>query len=344
MLGLIFGASISNIIAMRNSTILIVLASLLIFTGCRVESAPEPKTTIGSDYQVMVICDDDIWDGDLAMAVCDLLETDIPGLVRPEGYFNIVKQVDPLSATDMDKRYGIIFKVELSAASVEPKYSITNDIYARPQIILTLTAANIEQAIGYIYTHADELREVMNESERNEAIKTANGKPAKQLMDDFAKSTGYNMLIPHSFSKANPADEELTWYIRDYANKAQYIFAFTTDYDPEASIEDESATIANAINNKFNTISSKGASGSYMQISPYREIVADVLNINGRPMLELRGCWEVENDYMGGSFTAYTIFDAETSRATVVAFAIYAPEDTQRNLMRELECLIYTLE
>lgn len=344
MLGLIFGASISNIIAMRNSTILIVLASLLIFTGCRVESAPEPKTTIGSDYQVMVICDDDIWDGDLAMAVCDLLETDIPGLVRPEGYFNIVKQVDPLSATDMDKRYGIIFKVELSAASVEPKYSITNDIYARPQIILTLTAANIEQAIGYIYTHADELREVMNESERNEAIKAANGKPAKQLMDDFAKSTGYNMLIPHSFSKANPADEELTWYIRDYANKAQYIFAFTTDYDPEVSIEDESATIANAINNKFNTISSKGASGSYMQISPYREIVADVLNINGRPMLELRGCWEVENDYMGGSFTAYTIFDAETSRATVVVFAIYAPEDTQRNLMRELECLIYTLE
>lgn len=344
MLGLIFGASISNSTTMRNTTILLALASLLIFTGCRVESGPEPKTTIGSDYQVMVICDDDIWDGDLAMAVCDLLETDIPGLVRPEGYFNIVKQVAPQNATDMDKRYGIIFKVELSAASTEPKYSVTNDLYARPQIILTLTAANIEQAVGFIYSHADELREVMNESERNEAIKAAYGKPAQQLMNDFSKSTGHKMLIPHSFFKANPADEELTWYIRDYPNKAQYIYAFTTDYDPEVSIEDESATIVSAINNKFNTISSKGADGSYMQISPYREIVADVLNINGTPMLELRGCWEVENDYMGGSFTAYTIFDAETSRATVVIFAIYAPEDSQRNLMRELECLIYTLE
>lgn len=344
MLGLKFEASISNITAMRHSTILLTLASLLIFTGCRVDSTAEPKTTIGSDYQVMVICDDDIWNGDLAMAVCDLLESDIPGLVRPEGYFNIAKQVDPQSATDMDKRYGIVFKVELSAASTEPKYSVVSNIYARPQIILTLTAADAEQAVSYIYSHADELREVMNESERNEAIKAASGKPAKQLMDDFAKNTGHTMLIPYSFSKANPADEELTWYIRDYANKAQYIFAFTTDYDPEVSIEDESATIANAINHKFNTISSKGADGSYMQISPYREVVADVLDINGTPMLELRGCWEVENDYMGGSFTAYTIFDSETSRATVVIFAIYAPEDTQRNLMRELECLIYTLE
>lgn len=329
---------------MRTSSLLIALTALLIITGCRVEPGPEPKTTIGRDYEVMVICEDDVWKGELAMAVCDLLEEDIPGLVRPEGYFNIVKQVDPKSATDMDKRYGITFKIELSPASVEPSYTVAYDIYARPQIILTLHASSIEQAMGYIYTHADELREVMLESERNEALKAAYGKPAKQLMADFKNSTGYNMLIPHSFSKANPADESLTWYIRDYKNKAQYIFAFTTDYDPEVSIENESSLIANAINSKFNTISSKGAHGSFMQISPYREIVADVVTVNDMPMLELRGCWEVENDYMGGSFTAYAIFDAESSRATIIVFALYAPEETQRNLMRELECLIYTLE
>jgi hypothetical protein len=47
---------------------------------------------------------------------------------------------------------------------------------------------------------------------------------------------------------------------------------------------------------------------------------------------------------MGGSFTAYAIFNPETATATVVVFALYAPEDSHRRLMHELEDLIYTLE
>ena len=105
-----------------------------------------------------------------------------------------------------------------------------------------------------------------------------------------------------------------------------------------------SADIVNAINAKFNTIASKDVNGSRMQINTYRDIVADIVEVNNCKLLELRGCWEVSTDYMGGSFTAYTIFDPATSTATVIVFALYAPEDSQRNLMHQLEDLIYTLE
>ena len=81
-----------------------------------------------------------------------------------------------------------------------------------------------------------------------------------------------------------------------------------------------------------------------MQIDRYRPVVVDTVEVNNKTVLELRGCWEVSTDYMGGSFTAYTIFDPATQKATVIIFALYAPEDIQRNLMRELEALIYTLE
>ena len=330
---------------MRNLTsILAIIASILMLTACRTKATSEPDTTLGSDYQVVVICEDELWNGELSTAVRNLLEDDVPGLVRPESYFDIVKQVSPDNIEERDRRYGLTFKLEISPAYNEATYKVANDIYAQPQTIVTLSAANVEEAIAFMEANADELREVMNESERIEAIKAAKSVPAEQLMDDFEGSTGYRMLIPHGFFKAKTANEELTWYLRDYPNKAQYIFTFTTDYNPELSIEDESAEIIDAIDNKFNTIKSKDVSNSYMQISPYREVFVDVKEINGIPMLELRGCWEVENDYMGGSFIAYTIFDEETSRATVVIFALYAPEDYQRNLMRELESLIYTLD
>ena len=329
---------------MRTSTIIITILTLITLTGCRVKSGQEAKTTVGRDYQVVVICDDDAWKGDLSMAVCDLLEEDIPGLVRPESYFDIVKQVSSQNATDADKRHGILFVIKLTPSNDAPSYKLTSDIYAHPQLILTLTASNVEQAVKYIESHTTELRDIMMASEREEALKDAKGKPAKQLMADFKESTGYGMFIPHSFSKANPADESITWYIRDYKNKAQYIFAFKTDYNPDASIATESSEIVNAINTKFNTISSKDVNGSYMQVDLYRPIAADLIEVNGQAMLELRGCWEVAHDYMGGSFTAYTIFDPTTSSATVIIFALYAPEDAQRNLMREMEALIYTLE
>ena len=328
----------------KIATIITTIAMLATTTGCRVESTPDAKTTVGKDYQVVVICDDEAWKGDLSMAVCDLLEEDIDGLVRPQGHVDIGKQVSLNKATDADRRYGITLVIKLAPTTEEPSYKVTSDIYARPQIIVTLTAANAEQAIDYIKSHTAELREVMTASEREEALKAAKGKSAKQLMEDFKNSTGYSIVIPHSFSKANPADESLTWYIRDYKNKAQYIFAFSTEYNPESDIATESKAIVDAINAKFNTIASKDVTGSYMQIDMYRPVVVDVVNVNDRKMLELRGCWEVARDYMGGSFTAYTIFEPETSTATVVIFALYAPEEAQRNLMREMEALIYTLE
>ena len=330
---------------MRHSTtILSAIAALLLVVGCRVESSPETRSTAGKDYQVVVLCDNDIWEGDVADAVCDLLEEDIPGLVRPQGYFDIVKQVPSNEATEFDKKYGIVLSVKVSPSNEAPSYKVATNTYAQPQIIITIEASTTAQAVEFIKANTEELREVMIASEREEYLKGAKRKPAKQLMEDFTQATGYTMLIPANFSKANPADETLTWYIRDYKNKAQYIFAFNTEYNAEAGVQSVSADIVNAINAKFNTIASKDVNGSRMQINTYRDIVADIVEVNNCKLLELRGCWEVSTDYMGGSFTAYTIFDPATSTATVIVFALYAPEDSQRNLMHQLEDLIYTLE
>ena len=282
---------------------------MLLVVGCRVESSPETRSTAGKDYQVVVLCDNDIWEGDVADAVCDLLEEDIPGLVRPQGYFDIVKQVPSNEATEFDKKYGIVLSVKVSPSNEAPSYKVATNTYAQPQIIITIEASTTAQAVEFIKANTEELREVMIASEREEYLKGAKRKPAKQLMEDFTQATGYTMLIPANFSKANPADETLTWYIRDYKNKAQYIFAFNTEYNAEAGVQSVSADIVNAINAKFNTIASKDVNGSRMQINTYRDIVADIVEVNNCKLLELRGCWEVSTDYMGGSFTAYTILE-----------------------------------
>ena len=335
-----------NISSMKRIFYLFVVPAVAVMAmaGCKVKPGPEPKTTAGKDHQVVVIADDDVWHGELAYAVCDVLEQDIPGLVRPEGYFDIVKQVSSKSATDIDKRYGLILTFNIQPTEVETTYKLSENVYARPQYLLTITAPNVEAAVSFVEQNGDMIRATFEECERNESLADDKRKPAKQLMADLKSHVGVDMLIPANFSKANPADEELLWYIRDYKNKAQYIFAFTVPCSADMSAKDKSVAVAEAINAKFNTITSKGASGSYMRITDYYPLERALVDVNGRKMIELRGRWDVANDFMGGSFVAYALEDGAADELDVIIFALYAPEDGHRNLMREMEYLVYTIK
>jgi hypothetical protein len=127
--------------------------------------------------------------------------------------------------------------------------------------------------------------------------------------------------------------------------RADYIFAFTTPVDTTMPRDMQALSVMSAIDNKLATISSKGAKHSYMRLSnePSSMSFTPDVPIAGREWLEIRCWWEVANDFMGGPMVAFVNVDAATAKATVIMFALYAPEEPQRNLLRELEHLVYTI-
>ena len=71
----------------------------------------------------------------------------------------------------------------------------------------------------------------------------------------------------------------------------------------------------------------------------------DVKNITvrGEYALEARGLWYMENDMMGGPFVSHARVDRPNGRVVVVEAFVYAPEKKKRDLMRQLEASLYTL-
>lgn len=331
---------------MRYYITLCMLAASMLFGACTVKNTTSKKTTAGEPYDVVVVCDDNVWRGDLSYAVCDLLEEPLPGLTRPQGYFNIVKQVTPKGATDIDKMYPNLLVLSVNPAVNEATYSVSKNVYARPQTVVTITAPSVASAVEFVAEAEDALREEFERGERNNSNNYYAQGPAEQLMADFKAHTGMEMLIPANFFKATTREKDLLWYIRDYPSRAQYIFAFKTPCDPSLPDDMQALSAMGAINTMFSTISSKGASGSYMRISsePQSMAVTYDVDINGRMWTEMRGWWEVANDFMGGPFVGFVNVDKEASEALVIVFGLYAPEDPQRNLLRELEHLIYTVK
>ena len=329
---------------MKNRVLLFIAFVMAFSCGCTVRNTLPEKTTAGEAYDVVVICDDESWRGDLSYAVCDLLEESAPGLTRPQGYFNIVKQVAPRSASDIDRKYPNLFVVSINPTVDEATYAVSKNLYARPQTVVTVTAPSVASAVALFDEAEDAIREEFENGERNKSNRYYSVNPAELLMADVKEHTGLEMIIPAHFYNANTADKELLWYIRDYPARAQYIFAFKTPCDTTLPVDMQALSVMGAIDQKLATISSKGASGSYMRLSnePSSMSFRSDIDINGRVWFEVRGWWEVANDFMGGPFVGYTTIDEKSSEALVVIFALYAPEDPQRNLLRELEHLIYT--
>lgn len=324
--------------------VLVMTFASLALASCTVKSTIPERTTAGDAYDVVVVANDDVWRGELSYAICDLLEASAPGLTRPQGYFNIVKHAAPERVSEIDRKYPNLLVVSINPAVAEASYVISNNVYARPQTILTITAPSVKACVDYVETNAVALREELERGERNNSNRYYAQRPAKELMADFKNHTGVEMVIPAGFFKANTRDKELLWYLRDYPTRAQYIFAFKSAVDPTLPVDMQALSVMGAVDAKLATISSKDAKGSYMRLSnePQSLTITPDIDINGRNWLELRGWWEVAGDFMGGPFVGYVTIDEATSEALVVMFALYAPEDPQRNLLRELEHLIYT--
>ena len=63
----------------------------------------------------------------------------------------------------------------------------------------------------------------------------------------------------------------------------------------------------------------------------------------GKYAAKLTGRWRVEGDLMGGPFVSLTVVNSERLELLTVESFVYAPNQYKRNIMRQLEAILYTL-
>jgi hypothetical protein len=71
--------------------------------------------------------------------------------------------------------------------------------------------------------------------------------------------------------------------------------------------------------------------------------VYNVREHNGNYASEMRGLWRLLNDFMGGPYISLAQLDIENQRVVVAFGYVYAPSKDKRNLLRQVEAMIYTL-
>jgi len=68
------------------------------------------------------------------------------------------------------------------------------------------------------------------------------------------------------------------------------------------------------------------------------------IDFKGHFAVEMRGMWDLEGDFMGGPFLSYTFVDPRNNRIFTIDGFVYNPNEEKKDLVRQLEAILYTLD
>ena len=311
-------------------------------------SQSNKKPIQGGAYEVLVICNNAEWESKLGTMLRSLLEQPVEMLNQTEPMFNVLR------ITSNDFRHLLvqhrnILKIVISDKVTDAQIVAQYDVDAAPQIVLTFQAPSQKAAIEYLETNGEALLKVLEIAERNRTIAYAEKHNVAVLNDILKKEFDVTARIPKGYELRSQSKDFL-WASYEFPVASQGFFCYSYPYTGKGSL---TADYLIAMRNNFARRIPGPSDGSYMitveqipdaegNTRPFRPIYRSVV-VNGKEWIEMRGFWDVENDYMGGPFVSYTTVNNATNEVFTIDCYVHSPKYGKRNYLRPLEHLVYLI-
>ncbi|MBR0393898.1 MAG: DUF4837 family protein [Alistipes sp.] len=328
------------------------ICMLLIATGCDSFNSlsRNNKATQGSPYELLVVCNNTEWEGKVGEALRSLLEQPVPMLNQNEPMFNVLR----ITAGDFKNllvQHRNILKVVVSQKATRAAIVAQYDVEAAPQIVLTLQGPTQESMLEYLAENGEALLQVLEMAERDRTVRYAEKYANHTLSKIIKEVVGVDFRVPKGYV-LRAQSENFVWASHEYPTASQGFFIYSYPYKSKGSLSVEYLV---AMRNKFAKRIPGPSDGSYMitvEEIPDADGVHStplmpeyrVLEIEGRKWIELRGFWDVENDFMGGPFVSYTTIDAASGNIVTLDCYVHSPKYGKRNFLRPLEHLVHLIK
>ena len=296
---------------MKNLGIFLVIISFLIScdSGNNKRVLSEANGRINN---LLIVMKNSEWQGEIGDELRKFIAEPVLGLPQPEAQFE-VSQVPLESFGSMFKASRSILKIGIAD---ENSFTISTDVYASPQKIITITGKNKQELKNVIQKNSASIISEFKDSDlravRNKILK---GYWKPSTIETFNKQ-GYTIKIPKNYSKVED-NGDFVWYrYHLFGGNSMEVISYTI---PITSEDDENGnnivTNRDAIGEKY--IPGQ-IEGSYMITEEaYTPHIFEV-ELDGKKAFETRGKWEVKNVYMAGPFLSYTVVDKPNNRLVVV--------------------------
>jgi hypothetical protein len=294
----------------------------------------------GRPYEMLVVIDKAMWERPAGRALFNVLDTDVPGLPQPERSFRI-SNVGPEHFDRGFRIFRNIIDVDIQPIYTQPKLKYSRDSYSSPQMIMTIQAPDEQSFEEFVTNNRQVILDFFTKAEMNRQINLLKKKHSEVVSDKVGSMFGCDVWVPVDMERYKEGKDFL-WASNDRntsdvsMNFVIYSYPYT---DKDTFTKDYFVHKRDSVM-KINIPGSR--EGQYIQTD------ADYVNVKniavkGDYGFEARGLWYMENDMMGGPFVSHARVDRPNGRVVVVEGFIFAPEKNKRDLMRQMEAALYTL-
>lgn len=331
---------------MKNITRLLPISlfsfvAVMIFTGCgdMERSGLQPST--GGTNEILVVTNSEtLWKGRIGKTIQEYFGGILPGLPQSENRFNLA-HIPEDNLSKMLRIHHNVFIVDVNSEFEEPILETRKDLWSSPQRVVKMTVPSEASFFEEFEENKEAFLELFDANERRRVNEAYGAIEDYKITDKLKKDYQVDMLIPKSFFVATEADNFI-WLRREAERFSQAIMIYTYPYtDTIAFNYDRIIEVRDSITKKYIPGPSEG---SYMKVSMIEPPVIRRFDFNGNYTVELRGLWELEGDFMGGPFLNYTLVDKRTNRVVTADGYVYNPGRDKRDLIRQIEALLYTLD
>ena len=137
-----------------------------VFASCGLKGN---HTSSGRAYELLVVVDHGVWDRAAGRALHDALDSDMPGLPQSEPSFRIM-YTSPKDYDSTLKLIRNIIIVDIQDIYTKASFKYAKDVYANPQMILTIQAPNEEEFEKFVEENKKTIVDFFTRAEMNRQI------------------------------------------------------------------------------------------------------------------------------------------------------------------------------
>ena len=318
-----------------------ILLTALVLPSCKKggKSLYTP-TSSGRPYEVLVVMDKNMWEEPAGRALYDVLDKDVPGLPQSERSFRI-SQIPPDRLQRSFKIFRNIIIADIQPGFyTQPKLKYSRDVYAVPQMILTIQAPSEESFAEFVEKNGQVIIDFFTKAEMNRQIKILKGEHSPAISAKVGSIFGCEAYVPEELQKYKQG-EDFLWASTDRANGDLNFVMYSYPYTDKDTFTKEYFIHKRDSVMKVNLPGAQ--EGMYMTTADSTFVTVKDINVRGEYAFEARGLWEMEGDMMGGPFVSHVRVDRPNGRVIVVEGFVYSPKGLKRDLIRKMEASLYTL-
>ncbi|MBO4567943.1 MAG: DUF4837 family protein [Bacteroidales bacterium] len=319
------------------------IALVAILVSCKNKNGQSVDRSVGGTSEVLFVTqNDEQWNGQMGQAVRDFFEQEQYGLPQPEKTFRVAHiNIDALN--DMFKKHRNLIIAEIVPELPNPIIESQYVWKAKPQYAIRIKAKDAETWVKIFDDQKDELKKIFDKNERARFMDFFRPMANAKVMETLKNVYGFTMTVPEGYYVATNKDY-CTWLRKEEVDKSFGLIVYQLPYKSTDDLNEENLiATCDSVLKKYIP---GPADGSYMALDtefvpPYFEIIPD---FPAGYAVEMRGQWKTEGEFMGGPYVAYTIINPDATKLITVMGYIYYPNKPKRDLLRQVETIIWSLK